>query len=340
LEDDMARETPSGVAVLLTAATRAMVLTPENERRLDALANVRWADGPPDTWDLPELLEGAVACLTGWGTPRLGDDVLTKAPDLGLVAHSAGSIRNLLPQEAVGTRVTVCQAAALIADSVAEFVIAQILAWQRELHLLDTGLREGASWNDLRQRHPGRLLGAQTVGVVGASRTGRAVIRLLKAFGSTILVSDPLLDADEAGTLGVTQADLDTLLAGSDIVTLHAPLLPSTRNLLGARELGHLPDGALLVNSARGGLIDPLALQAELRTGRIRAALDVFPAEPLEADSEWRRMPHTINSPHSAGHTLDSHRRQGEAMVSEIDRFLRKEPLHYAVTVDQVDILA
>ncbi|MEQ7128976.1 hydroxyacid dehydrogenase [Actinopolymorpha sp. B11F2] len=336
----MTRETPSGVAVLLTAATRSMVLTTETERRLDALGNVRWADGSPDAWDLPELLDGVVACLTGWGTPRLGDDILTKCPDLALVAHSAGSIRNLLPQEAVGTRVTVCQAAALIADSVAEFVIAQILAWLRELHLLDAGLREGAGWSDLRHRHPGRLLGAQTVGVVGASRTGRAVIRLLKAFGSSVLVSDPLLDADEASTLGVAQVDLDTLLARSDIVTLHVPLLPSTRNLLGARELGGLRDGALLVNSARGGLIDPGALQAELRTGRIRAALDVFPAEPLEVDSEWREMPHTIRSPHSAGHTLDSHRRQGEAMVSEIERFLRQEHLHYAVAAGQVDILA
>ncbi|MGH3490147.1 MAG: hydroxyacid dehydrogenase [Actinopolymorphaceae bacterium] len=336
----MTGESPSGVAVLLTADTRSMVLTDDAEHRLTALGDVRWAEGPADTWDLPELLEVAVACLTGWGTPRLDDDLLAKCPDLALVAHSAGSIRNLLPQQAVGSRVMVCQAAALIADSVAEFVIAQIFAWLRELHLHDRGLREGAGWMELRTRHPGRLLGAQTVGVVGASRTGRAVIQLVKAFGSTVVVSDPLLAADEAAALGVTQVDLDTLLERSDVVTLHVPLLPSTRNLLGASELGRLRDGALLVNSARGGLIEPAALLAELRSGRIRAALDVFPAEPLEIGSEWRELPNVVISPHSAGHTLDSQRRQGDAMVDEIVRFLRKEPLHYAVSAVHVEILA
>jgi phosphoglycerate dehydrogenase-like enzyme len=328
------------VAVLLTESTRAMVLSAPAGERLRAIASVRDASGPPAEWNLPDLLDGAVACLTGWGTPPLDDDVLAAAPDLALVAHTAGSIRRLVPQPAVGTRVTVCQAAELIADSVAELVIAQILAGIRELHLLDRGLRDGAAWSDLRVRHPGRLLGARTVGVVGASRTGRAVVGLLRAFGASVLVSDPLLTAEEADRLGVTPADLDTLLRRSEVVTLHAPLLPSTHHLLGRRELGLLPDGALLVNSARGGLVEPTALLDELRSGRIQAALDVFPEEPLPADSPWRDVPNAIVSPHSAGHTVDSHLRQGAAMVDEIERFLRNEPLRYAVASESVDVLA
>ncbi len=336
----MTSDSPVRVAVLLTEATRAMVLAPETERRLAAFADVRRPSGQPDTWDLPALLDGAAAALTGWGTPRLDEDVLAAAPDLRLVAHTAGSIRGLLPQQAVGRQVVVCQAAALIAESVAELVISQILAGLRELHLLDRGLRDGAAWSDLRQRHPGRLLGARTVGVVGASRTGRAVIRLVRAFGADVLVSDPVLSAADAAALGVEQADLDSLLQGSDVVTLHAPLLPSTRHLLGARELALLPDGALLVNSARGGLIEPDALLAELRSGRITAALDVFPNEPLEPESTWRNVPNAIISPHSAGHTLDSHLRQGAAMVDEIARFVCNEPLRYAVSSDVVEVLA
>jgi len=336
----MASDDRPRVAVLLTEPTRAMVLTAAAEERLAAVAEVRRPVGPADAWDLPALLEGAVACLTGWGTPRLDDDVLDACPDLGLVAHSAGSIRNLLPQRAVGDRVVVCQAAALIADSVAELVVLQMLSALRELHLLDKGLREGAGWGDLRAMHPGRLLGARTVGVVGASRTGRAVVGLLRAFGAKVLVSDPLLTADDAAALGVEQVELDVLLTRADVVTLHAPLLPSTRNLIGARELALLADGALLVNSARGGLVEPTALLAELRAGRILAALDVFPEEPLPADSEWRRLPNAIISPHSAGHTLDSHTRQGAAMVDEIVRYLRKEPLRYAVPATAVDVLA
>ncbi|MET9020614.1 hydroxyacid dehydrogenase [Actinopolymorpha sp. NPDC004070] len=336
----MSTDARAVVAVLLTEQTRAMVLTPAAERRLTGAARVRWAEGPPGEWDLAGLLDGAVACLTGWGTPPLTEQVLAKSPDLRLVAHTAGSIRSLVPQDAVGARLTVCQSAGLIADSVAELVILQILSALRDLPALDAGLRTGQEWGALRERYPGRLLGARTVGVVGASRTGRAVIALLRAFGARVLVADPLLTAAEAEELGVTPVELPDLLRDSDVVTLHAPLLPQTQGLLGARELSLLADGALLVNAARGGLVDEAALAAELRSGRIRAALDVFPTEPLAPDSPWRQIPNAILSPHTAGHTVDSHARQGQAMVEDVVAFLRGEPLRYAVAADSVGVLA
>ncbi|GAA2759293.1 hydroxyacid dehydrogenase [Actinopolymorpha rutila] len=336
----MSTESPAVVAVLLTEQTRAMVLTPAAEAMLAEAARVRWAEGPPGEWDLAELLDGAAACLTGWGTPPITEQVLANSPDLRLVAHTAGSIRALVPQDTIGGRLTVCQAAGLIADSVAELVISQILLALRDLPALDAGLRTGQEWAALRERYPGRLLGARTVGVVGASRTGRAVIGLLRAFGARVLVADPLLTGAEAADLGVTQVELDDLLRGSDVVTLHAPLLPRTQGLLGARELSLLADGALLVNAARGGLVDGDALAAELRSGRIRAALDVFPTEPLAPDSPWRQLPNAILSPHTAGHTVDSHARQGQAMVEDVVRFLRAEPLRYAVAADSVGVLA
>ncbi|MGW0226766.1 hydroxyacid dehydrogenase [Actinopolymorpha singaporensis] len=336
----MSTDAHAVVAVLLTEQTRATVLTPAAERLLAGAARVRWAEGPPGDWDLPGLLDGAVACLTGWGTPPITEQVLANSPDLRLVAHTAGSIRALVPQDAVGARLTVCQSAGLIADSVAELVISQILSALRDLPALDAGLRAGQDWSALRERYPGRLLGARTVGVVGASRTGRAVIGLLRAFRARVLVADPLLTAAEADELGVTPVELDDLLRGSDVVTLHAPLLPQTQGLLGARELSLLADGALLVNAARGGLVDGDALVAELRSGRIRAALDVFPTEPLAPDSPWRQLPNATLSPHTAGHTVDSHARQGQAMVEDVVRFLRDEPLRYAVAADSVGVLA
>ncbi|MFD2078802.1 Phosphoglycerate dehydrogenase [Actinopolymorpha cephalotaxi] len=336
----MSTDARAVVAVLLTDRTRAMVLTPAAEGLLTAAARVRWAQGPPGEWDLRELLDGAVACLTGWGTPPITEQALANAPDLRLVAHTAGSIRALVPQDAVGGRLTVCQSAGLIADSVAELVIAQILSVLRDLPALDAGLRTRQGWGELRERHPGRLLGARTVGVVGASRTGRAVIGLLRAFGARVLVADPLLTTAEADDLGVTLVELDDLLRDSEVVTLHAPLLPRTEGLLGAGELALLADGALLVNAARGGLVDADALAAELRSGRIRAALDVFPTEPLAPDSPWRQVPNAILSPHTAGHTVDSHVRQGQAMVEDVVAFLRGEPPRYAVAADSVAVLA
>lgn len=330
----------SPVTLLLTQETGDMVLAPEDRERLSADMQVRNAAGPASGWDLPTLLRGARACLTGWGTPRITQDVLDSAPELAFVAHTAGSIRNLLPMEAVGHRVRVSQAAALIAESVAEMVVLQILSGVRELHLLDRGLREGESWGELHRRHPGRLVGALTVGVIGASRTGRAVIRLLQAFGARILIADPTVDAAAASALGAELVDLPTLLEQSDVVTIHAPLLPATQGMLGPAELARLRDGALLVNSARAGLVDGDALLDELRGGRIRAALDVFQEEPLEPGSPWRDLPGAIVSPHAAGHTLDSHRRQGAAMIDEVLRFLAGEPLRYEVTADAVETLA
>lgn len=328
------------VAVLLPEPTRRMVLSEAAGERLAEVADVRLAAGDPGGWDLPELTQGAIACLTGWGTPPLPAELFAARPELRLVAHTAGSIRRLVPQDLVGNRISVSQSAAVIAESVAELVILQMLSSIRELHLHDAGLRAGESWSALRERHPGRLLGAQSVGVVGASRTGRAVIALLRAFGCRVLVADPTLNQARANELGVELVSLPALLESSDVVTLHVPLLPETEHMLGAGELARLRDGALLVNSARGGLIEPEALLAELRSGRIQAALDVFPQEPLPADSEWRRLPGVLISPHAAGHTVESHRMQGDAMVEEIRRFLAGAPLQYEVAAEMVTVLA
>jgi phosphoglycerate dehydrogenase-like enzyme len=219
-----------------------------------------------------------------------------------------------------------------IAESVAEFVIAQTLSILREPHRHDAGMKAGEGWLDLRQRYLGRLLGAQTVGLVGAGYVGRLVIGLFRAFGCRLLVSDPYLTAEKAAELGVERASLDEVLSGSDIVSLHAPALPETRHMIGAAQLAQLRDGCLFINTARPALVDEAALLAALRTGRFTAALDVFDQEPLPADSPFRSLPNVVLSPHAAGHSEDSHKRQGTTTVDEIRRFLAGEPLRHRVT--------
>jgi len=323
------------VTVLLTQPTTDLVMTEAAWGRLRALAELEVAVGSPEDWDLPRLLEGSVACLTGWGTPSLRRELLDQLPSLRLVAHTAGSIRLLVPAEVVGTRLLVSQAAAVIARSVAEMVVLQILCSTRQLPALDRDVRAG-QW----RRSAGRLLGAQRVGVVGASRTGRAVVDLLHAFGAEILIYDPYLTDGGAEELQVRRVPLDRLLTDSAIVTLHAPLLPQTQGMIGRAELALMAAGSVLINSARAGLIDYDALAAELRSGRISAALDVFPDEPLPLDSPWRSMPNVMVSPHDAGHTREGHYRQALAMVGEIERYLRGDDLRYAVAADGAAVLA
>lgn len=323
------------VTVLLTESTTELVMTDPAWTRLRSVADLSVASGSPKEWDLPALLEDSVCALTGWGTPPLTGEILDQAPNLRLIAHTAGSIRRLVPPEMVGTRVMVSQAAGVIARSVAEMVVVQILCGIRRLPFLDSALRAG-QWN----QSAGKLLGGQTVGVVGASRTGRAVIDLLRGFGSEIVVYDPYLSAADTEALGARQADLDSLLARSSVVTLHVPLLPETRGMIGAAELARLADGTMFVNSARAGLVDYDALEREVGSGRINAALDVFPDEPLPADSVWRSMPNVIISPHEAGHTYEGHQRQGLAMVGEIERCIRGESLMYGIEAARAAVLA
>lgn len=329
------------VAVLLTRSMREQVLSPEVLVELAEKCQLRTIDTDRLTQtDLPCLLDEAVACLTGWGTPSLDDDILAKSPSLKLIAHTAGSVRKLLPVGEIGSSIRVSHAAGVMADSVAEFVVSSALLAMRRIDLIDHEMRNGGDWFDLRTRYLGRLLGAQTIGLIGAGYVGRTVIRFLKPFGSKILVVDPVMTAEHAEAIGVELTTMETLLSTSDIVSLHAPVLPETRGMIGAEQLSLLRDGALFINSARSALIDEAALLAELRSGRIHAVVDVFDTEPLPLDSEFRSVHHAQITPHVAGHSTDTHRRQGKTMVEEVLRFLQGDPLHHEITAPMLAIMA
>lgn len=329
------------VALLLTPETRAQVLTDEAFAALSEAAQIVIPDAAMSTETLPRWLAGARAALTGWGTPPLTDAMLAQCPDLALVAHSAGSIRRLVPPDAISEgRLRVSHSAIDIARAVAEFVIATTLAHLRNPDRLDAGLKGGAAWFDLRRDYLGRLLGDLTIGIVGAGYVGRLVIALFKAFGCRILVSDPLLSEERAKTLGVERGSLHEVLAAADVVSLHVPVLEETRHMIGAGQLALLRDGSLFINTARSAIVDEQALAEALAQNRFTAAIDVFDTEPLPPDSPFRTLPNAIISPHAAGHTLDTHHRQGATAVAEIRRFLAGEPLQHEVTAGMLATMA
>lgn len=329
-------EKQPAIAVLLTDKTRRMMLDDDAIAALNRLGEVRWP-GQVNAFTAAEadqLLDGASACLTGWGTPPFDPGLHHRHPQLALIAHSAGSIRRLVPPKLFDDGIRVTHAASMIAASVAEFVVAEALLTMRGIHRLHHGLRNDGQWLDVRDAVPQRLLGSRTVGIVGGGYVGRSVIRLLVPFGCQVLVYDPHLDEVAAAALGVTAVDLDTLMRESDVVSLHAPDLPETRGMIGARELGLLRAGALFINTARPTLVDESALLTEIRSRRIEAALDVFETEPLPPDSPFRDpdLANVTISPHAAGHTEEGHFSQGQAMVEEIGRHLRGEALHHEVS--------
>jgi phosphoglycerate dehydrogenase-like enzyme len=323
------------VAIALRSGLREMFFPAPLDQRLAAAGRLVL---PPEGADLAdadcyaELLADADAVVTGWGCAPLCAPVLDRAPRLRLLVHTGASVRPFVTEASFARGVRVTQAGAAMAYAVGEQALALTLALTHQLHRFDHALRTGAEWGVAKAAPPRRELRGTRVGVIGASRTGRAYIALVRALGAEVSCADPYLSGEEARALGVTRTDLDTLLRGSRVVALHAPVTPQTVHLLGARELALIPDGALLVNTARSALLDGDALLAELRTGRIDAALDVFDEEPLPRDHPLRGLPNVLLTPHEAAGTQESRVRAGEIVLAELRRFAAGAPLEHEVT--------
>ncbi|GAB3826015.1 hydroxyacid dehydrogenase [Kribbella italica] len=277
--------------------------------------------------------------VTGWGSRPLPAD---PGPRLKLVVHSAGTIRHLVPPELLGGGARVSQASAGMAQSVAELALFMTISRLRNLDQVDrvmtTNLRDHA-WHNA-DFGLGRTLAGTTVGVIGASRVGRAYLKLVVASGAQALLYDPYLDEREAKELGARLVPLELLLSTSAVVALHAPVTDETRLMLDAKHLALIPDRGVLINTARSALIDTAALLEELRSGRLSAALDVFDTEPLPADSEWWRLPNVLLTPHLGAQTWHSRRAQGAIVVDEIRRYLAGLELRHEVRADTYDLMA
>ncbi|WP_343441964.1 hydroxyacid dehydrogenase [Micromonospora schwarzwaldensis] len=284
--------------------------------------------------DLAPVLARAEVLVTSWGMPRLDAALLDRAPALRLVAHTGASVKPFVTPEMFARGIEVTQAGQGMARSVAEVALAFTLALLHRTHRFDHALRTDTSWERAEQAPPRHEILGCPIGVIGASRTGRAYLELVRVLGADVSVHDPTLTAADAARLGARLVGLDDLLTGSRVVALHAPTLPETRHLLGARELALMPDGAGLVNTARSWLVDEAALVAELTAGRLDAALDVFDDEPLPTGHPLRTLPNVLLTPHQAAGTVQGRRRQGEIVVDEIARHLAGQPLTHAVTPD------
>ncbi|MFG2309809.1 hydroxyacid dehydrogenase [Streptomyces sp. NPDC048566] len=268
--------------------------------------------------------------ITGWGCPVLDAAVLDAAPGLRAVLHAAGSVKGFGTPALWDRGVLVSSAAAANALPVAEYTLAMILLAGKDVFACRDRLREERAFPRGRV-HPRAGNFRRRVGVVGASRVGRRLVELLAPFDLEVSLADPYVDEAGAAALGVPLLPLDALLVGSDVVTLHAPGTPETRHLLGRRELALMRDGSVLVNTARGSLVDHGALVRELRSGRIGAVLDVTDPEPLPADSPLFDLPNAVLTPHVAGSQGNEVARLGATVLSELERLLSGGGLEFRV---------
>ena len=288
----------------------------------------------------PERLAATEVVITGWGSPRIDRDVLDRAPALRAVLHAAGSVRGHVDPVCWERGILVTTAADANAQPVAEYALAMIILSAKEVFRAQALYRRSQTM-DHRSEFASAGCNGRRVGLVGASRIGRRVLQLLAGFDFEIWLSDPYVDAREASRLGVRLASLEDLLQECDVVSLHAPLLPSTRHLLDAGRLALMRDGATLINTARGGLVDHDALVAELASGRIRAVLDATdPHEPLEADSPILTLENVVVTPHVAGALGNELFRLGAYAVDNAVRLMESESLKGLVSLDELARMA
>jgi phosphoglycerate dehydrogenase-like enzyme len=292
-----------------------------------------------------EAIPGFAALVTGWGTPPLTRDVVERADALRIIAHSAGTVKRMLldcAQEYVIPRgICVYSANRAIAYNVAEHTIGFMILMMRRILDHAAMVRDNpGQWPERMSRPNAQYLTGATVGLVSASEVGRMVIRLLQPFDTRIRVFDPYLTDEAAAALNVTKVELMEVFTESDIVSVHAPLLPETRSMIDGRHFRALRDGAVFINTSRGGVLDEEALIAELATGRISAALDVTTLEPLPAASPLLSLSNVIVTPHLAGSGYYGYSRIGDGAVRALEDFFAGRAVQGAVDFNRYDIIA
>ncbi|WP_258341828.1 NAD(P)-dependent oxidoreductase [Saccharopolyspora gregorii] len=293
------------------------------------VGGVREASGTEQ--QLLDALGGAEVLLTQMAPVTAG--VLAKSPGLRFVGVARGGPVNVDLAAATEAGVVVGFTPARNAAAAAEFAVGLVLASLRRIVDSDAELK-GGHWRGDYYAHEnaGLELEGATAGLVGYGAIGRRVARVLSAFGAEVLVADPFADPEQVAADGVRLVELDELLRASSVVSLHARLTPETEHLLNAENLALLPKGAVLVNSARGGLLDYAPLPEMLRSGHLGGlALDVYDVEPPPRDWPLFDAPNVITTPHLAGATRQTADRAAAIVAADAARYLAgRWPRHVA----------
>jgi phosphoglycerate dehydrogenase-like enzyme len=278
-----------------------------NMALLESFAEVRDNGDGREELDHDQIVEhlkgvDAILSLNGSHAGEITAEALEEAGSVQAISvgHWWGNHTELAAKwEEAG--VNVIDASRACNQAVAEWALGAIIAGLRKFDVFDRQMKSGVEWPTWRGV-AGQLSGS-TVGLVAVGRVGRWLVRYLQPFECRVLVYDPFLSDKDAAEMGVECVDLDTLLQSSDAISLHAPVIPETKAMIGERELGLIKDDALLVNSARAWLLDNDAFRREMQKGRFRAYLDVYDPEPPPVDDVLRELDNVVMTPHVAGTT-------------------------------------
>jgi D-3-phosphoglycerate dehydrogenase len=290
--------------------------------------------------DLPyEEILAAVAeyhALVSRSETKVTRELIDRGRKLKVIARAAVGIGNIDLDYATERGILVINTPGKNTNSAAELTIALLLAAMRNVVPAHAQM-QNLKWD--RHHFSGRELMGKTLGIVGLGNVGHRVARFARAFDMEVIACDPYISDEVFETHGARKVDMGTLIETADIVTLHTPKTPETSHMIGAREIARMKDGVVILNTARGGLIDEQALLGALRSGKVAAAgIDTWDEEPPR-DNPFRHFPNVVMTPHIGASTLEAQRRIAETVSEQLIRALRDEVVDFPVNMPRLKVL-
>jgi phosphoglycerate dehydrogenase-like enzyme len=312
--------------------------TPAQQKRLSGIS--RWQrDGSREvTAQLRRTLAEADALITTWDSPKFGTDLHQLAPRLRVISHCGGEVKSRFARPLFDS-LTITAAPLPMARATAEFGATMLLYCARNVDFYRAEIRKHSNqiYDNLHLHGCTESIVGREVAMIGFGRIGRALVDLTKGFDIRWLIYDPYAPRSLAKKYPVRFSDLKTLLSRAELLVLSAALTDETRGMLSKKNLALLPDGATVINIARGGLIDLDALTKEVKRGRLRCALDVTdPAEPLPIGHTLRTLPGAIITPHMAASNRQVRHDMADVVMDDLENFFKGKAVKNRVTTSML----
>lgn len=324
---------------LLAKGNKDLIYGPEEQRDIEKMIDISPIEYTPESIiHEPSLLHDVDIIMTGWGSARMDSAFLAKAPRLKAIFYGAGSIKGVATDAMWDREIVITSAYAANGVPVAEYTLSQILfSLKRGWHLAFETKRQGKFAD--RGHIPGGY--GSVVGIISLGMIGRRVCELLKPFDISVIAYDPFVSKKEADALDVELCPLDEIFERADVVSLHTPWLKETENMIRGRHFASMKPSATFINTSRGAVVCEGEMISVLeQRPDIYAVLDVTYPEPPVPGSSLYTLPNVILTPHIAGSIGKECNRMGRYMVEELERYLKGEPLHWAISRERAKIMA
>jgi len=323
------------IAILAGKELFSSFFDERRQRRLSRLADWKLVALSTGASEIPSFLQGVQALITTWDSPYLSAQAVKGMPSLKMIAHCGGEVKKRY-ERSLFRNLTIVNTAEPMARPTAELGATFLLYAARNVDYYRAALRKPSN-RIYGEAHMGggiaeSILGRE-VGMIGFGRVARALVEMMRGFSVRWRVHDPYASRSLATDLPVTFDSLNSVLGRSSLLIVAASLTEKTRGILNSERLSRLPDGSVLINIARGGLVDLDALTREVATGRLRCALDVTdPEEPLPVGHPLRKLPGAITTPHVGGGGRKTRGEMADVAMDELERYFTGTRVKYRVT--------